>query len=458
MKKLITACIITCLVLFGIFTFTGCFLFGEEMPSIDYDEQTYIDISSAEELLAMQPDKSYKLTCDIDLGGMTWDPICVVGFNGDGHTISNFVLNSINQDYVAFFSWCYYLENLTFDNAVLIATNTGFVSFGVAGRGDFSVFGTDYFCKNVTVKNSKLTVNNNDVNTYIGVISTNDSNTMIDCHVENCTVDCNISSTTHVQIGGIINSAKSIENCSATNLTINGDCSNSGGTLYAGGIVCYDTEVKNSYVKDSTISIQHFGENFVGGLIGRSYNKIVGCGVENCDISFKGNTSYSDYSAVGGFAGQISENVLSAESSISQCYVNNCTVSGTSNDYNAYAGGFVGINDESISSSFVANTTISTSGCKTSGFSAKPDNGITYCGVYNLTLNSDEDDIFAAESNLIYKCYADNYTHGKNSNDVEVLSESVWKSSSLSDYLHLSTSLWTFKDNNLPKLNIITGE
>ena len=65
---------------------SGCGLFG--------GNATYHEISSLEDLYAMESNKNYQLMCDLDLGEREWFPLSVHQFNGNGHTISNGIINS----------------------------------------------------------------------------------------------------------------------------------------------------------------------------------------------------------------------------------------------------------------------------------------------------------------------------------------------------------------------------
>ena len=66
-------------------------------------------VSTVDELKAMDVTKSYILTTDLDLNGAEWDPIGTPNnpfkgwFDGDNHTISNYVITEKNDNYNGFF-------------------------------------------------------------------------------------------------------------------------------------------------------------------------------------------------------------------------------------------------------------------------------------------------------------------------------------------------------------------
>ena len=89
----------------------GIWRFGDGYPIHDYsyfDEPYYFEIATADQLLALQSQTllgNYRLTADIDLGGVDWTPVILEGtFDGNGHTISNIVITEGVQSYQGFFA------------------------------------------------------------------------------------------------------------------------------------------------------------------------------------------------------------------------------------------------------------------------------------------------------------------------------------------------------------------
>lgn len=89
----------------------GIWRFGDGYPIHDYsyfDEPYYFEIATVEQLLALQSQTllgNYRLTADIDLGGVDWTPVILKGtFDGNEHTISNIVITEGVQSYQGFFA------------------------------------------------------------------------------------------------------------------------------------------------------------------------------------------------------------------------------------------------------------------------------------------------------------------------------------------------------------------
>lgn len=148
MKKIIIVTLLN-IIFICLFALSGC--------SFD---NTYYEISTVEELYAMESDKNYQLTCDIDLKEREWYPLGVRGFNGNGFTISNCYIGEIYKIqhgiavndysvYMGFFGRVDKLENVVFDNINInySVVNDELGNFGIAG-------GVVGCASNVCIKNS----------------------------------------------------------------------------------------------------------------------------------------------------------------------------------------------------------------------------------------------------------------------------------------------------------------
>lgn len=261
-------------------------VYAEYLPSSSYgSEGRYesnridikvrgISISSVDELKAIaNSDKGYELSCDIDLGGITWSPIAFSGnLDGAGHTISNFVLGD-NTDNLGFFS-----------------TLSGTVS-------------------NVTFSNVTVDMRNSKSN--IGVIAGINKGT-----IDSCSVEGNIDATTSTYVGGIVgkNDASGLIVNSENLIFILGNEYVGGiaginygtisksknkadidGTDYVGGIAGKMEIWQNNsaQIVDNENSGEVAGEDYVGGIAGYVYASV--CTVENCknlaEINGNNNTA-----------------------------------------------------------------------------------------------------------------------------------------------------------------------
>jgi len=89
------------------FALSGCDIFGsyttETTELITVDTENFIEISNATELQAIEMDKSYILTADIDISDLEWVPLGTylepyLGiFDGDGYTISGLTITAMKM-------------------------------------------------------------------------------------------------------------------------------------------------------------------------------------------------------------------------------------------------------------------------------------------------------------------------------------------------------------------------
>ena len=185
---------------------SGCRTVSDILDGV-FGSSSYYKVSSLEELYAMETDKNYQLMCDLDLGGREWFPLSVARFEGNGHTISNGVINStseksINSVRIGFFKNAI-VSNVIFDSMNYTVTTSGaVVEFGLAtGYGA---------CNNVKVANSMALISISDSFTdvsayYIGGISGHCLDGLSQCSISDSTVVCNILSSVRTgYIGGII--------------------------------------------------------------------------------------------------------------------------------------------------------------------------------------------------------------------------------------------------------------
>ncbi len=333
-------------------------LFGSGYGTIDlpFIIETADDLEKMVEAMASGQSKyttaSYKLAGDIDLEGKSITPIgkaitingslsqnyCFKGiFDGDGHTISNFVIEQNEERYVGLFGYIY----------------NGSV-------------------KNLTVSDFSITVN--DIAEYVQVgalagravsLSYNDS-VLENCHVKRGTIDAT-SLRNRVYAGGLAGYVYSsqgsnldITGCSA-DVRINvvssavqttvaaGDVAR---RAYAGGLIGYagvsdasELNITESYALGSAKLDNSNGNQScsVGGFIGygglANANSVIS--VDSCYAAGSVYASSSLYSYVGGFIGNLngeSGKTLAISNSYSSGSVYSYTTRGTS-----YPAGFIGL-------------------------------------------------------------------------------------------------------------------
>lgn len=419
----------------------GCGLFG--------GNATYHEISSLEDLYAMESNKNYQLMCDLDLGEREWFPLSVHQFNGNGHTISNGIINST-------ISGSKYRSGFFEDADKVVDVKFSNMQYNFFFNNDESpvYFGTVAgYCNdiaNVTVSNSSIMAT---VNTtfYFGGVKINcgglvgAGKTIIDSNVNYTNIIVNVGESCTVYMGGLCGEGNSnIENCSVTNNTLK--CINNMGAATCGFICGWTsvTDITNCYTKNNTLEITTnsstvtraggivgLGESDsgiieaclsennnitinctqgynIGGIAGRSNSKITNCLSDSNVLSAKSTSSSSTkFAGIGGVCG-------SAYATISKCVAQFCTIKGTSSSGNQkFATGLVSDSEASI----------------------------TYCAVNQNHISGGNVDVFTTKNENIHYCYInqDNVAY-PNSNDVTILGESEWEN--IIDLLQLDSKLW----------------
>lgn len=328
-------------------------------------------ITTAQELMAIDPTGSYYLANNIDLTGVTWSPIGVAGtgtmfigtFDGNGYTISNLNINSDTANYGLFgvvgsgaTITGLTIEDFTIDGT---ATNSGFLIGSIVGTsggdpitisditvnggtntvrvvdaenkpltacvggivGRVSGAGTGNFV-DITVKNVNISVERG--HTVGGIIGC-PSGTVV--NLDNCDVlDSKISSAYGANIGGAVGNV-----VSGASATLNSECLINGCTIYTiheystGGAIGYVNYYAYATIEgDGNVIVSNClistNDNNAGGAIGGvgDYSSVTlnDIGVENCVITANGN-----------FAGGAIGNVFTNSSTtLSEVWVENCVV------------------------------------------------------------------------------------------------------------------------------------
>ena len=212
----------------------------------------------------------FKQTADIDLTGVTWEPIGYSGdyyfagnYDGDGHTISNATSTGKNdaQGYATagIFGWVAFgsVENLHVKNANFVATGQNNYSYvgGIAGVCYESSI------KNCSVVDSSLESKRDENNNCAGsIVGYSYNGTFEKCAAENNRV------TSMAYAGGFVgeqadkkNVGKStFTNCYTANCTVTAITDKTNGLSFAGGFVGEVTRnaltVENCYVYGATLS------------------------------------------------------------------------------------------------------------------------------------------------------------------------------------------------------------
>ncbi len=360
----------------------------EELFLSETDESAMevVSISSVNDLINLRnninsdsdysKDKIFKLTNNIDLGGIEWEPIGYndnyhIGdnlialrdysfrgiFDGQGHTISNFKMTNEKFNYLGFFGTIHLgtVKNLNIADAYIDynGTSTSEILQFSGLLSAFSNHATISDCNisgNITIKNDDAYVaatttctglitgsgiaqisdcnvsGNIDVNTLVppyagglwGFAST--ALTDFDSHIENCTsaTKITLTSISGINAGGIIGfGSESIENIS--------DCKVNEGS---------DITVNHTYSDANLAS----APVFAGGICGVNFSDLNNCSVDEIEINANAQSSPT----IGGIAGK-NEAVIDTCSTLADLSVN-LTKSSLKAAASATAGGIAGMN------------------------------------------------------------------------------------------------------------------
>ncbi len=297
MKKILT---ITAMIILG-FTLVSCDLLGSGTTTtaitteeIIVDTENFIQIDTVSELQSIEMNKSYRLTSNIDLTGIEWNPIGnqsnpYLGiFDGNDYTISNLTISDNNQIYNGLFGYLSGTVKDLFMTNIDIEFESNFITY-VGGIAGFT--NGDIITSNVS---GSITVVNTESNSYVGLLAgfaqgkLNPTTTVVDFTPN--VIQTNI-------VNGTINVTSS-------------------GVAFIGGLIgkTYNSTVINN-ITNTVISVVTSGlPGYIGGFIGHNYGGIlIGFEdqVDNTLIYIEENVSFSDITVVntnsdvsiGGFIG-----------------------------------------------------------------------------------------------------------------------------------------------------------
>lgn len=226
----------------------------------------------------------FRLTKDIDLDGIEWEPIGHSGstyfaghFDGDDHTISNMT---------------------TTGRTAPGEDGTDCSRFNAAGLFGWCAFGS---VKNVTVDNADVTaIGQNEMGYAGGLIAVPFGCSVINCHVKNSTIESGRVPITNSNFaGGVAGmaAAATFEECSSVNNTVRG-------TMYVGGFIGSqegESNYTDCYVADTTIESVMVSSSFncnVGGFASASQDGdyvMTNCFVYDCKTQVADGANTNQY-------------------------------------------------------------------------------------------------------------------------------------------------------------------
>ena len=256
----------------------------------------------------------FKQTADIDLTGVTWEPIGYSGgyyfagnYDGGGHSITNAVsTGKVDPDGFAtagIFGWVAFgsVENLHVKNANFVATGQNEYSYvgGIAGV----CYGSSI--KNCSVENSSLESRRNNNNNCAGsIVGYSTGGTFEKCAAENNQI------RTMAYGGGFVGEVdddpnygagnSTFTNCYVANCTVISETDDSQGTSFSGGFAGEITDstltIQNCYVYLATLStvgnaVPQGTGVFAGNLWGGSTIADTNCFFGACGITGNAGTA-----------------------------------------------------------------------------------------------------------------------------------------------------------------------
>ena len=256
----------------------------------------------------------FKQTADIDLTGVTWEPIGYSGkyyfagnYDGGGHSITNAVsTGKVDPDGYAtagIFGWAAFgsVENLHVKNANFVATGQNNYSYvgGIAGV----CYGSSI--KNCSVENSSLESRRNNNNNCAGsIVGYSTGGTFEKCAAENNQI------RTMAYGGGFVGEVdddpnygagnSTFTNCYVANCTVISETDDSQGTSFSGGFAGEITDstltIQNCYVYLATLStvgnaVPQGTGVFAGNLWGSSTIADTNCFFGACGITENAGTA-----------------------------------------------------------------------------------------------------------------------------------------------------------------------
>lgn len=444
MKQKLNSIFLSVMLLFGFSWLTGC---GSN--SVKYEQ-----ITSIEDLYAMESNKSYELTCDIDLNSGEWYPLAVKNFNGNGHTIKNgYIIKTTENQSSGFFISVKTLENVVFDNIQVKVT------FSDDSPGTYNggiIAGEAITVESVTITDSKgfftASVDNsssaNSVN--CGVIAGYVSGKINNSRVENCELKCT-RIYSKLNVGGIAGEVFSSQSEKVTdNVMENSKIYADADTMNCGGIIGRlnqgSGKTSGCVAKNNMIELKVYPEytasrydSCAGGVIGCVAEKNI---VENSvgsnnEITLsrksRNQTLFTDKGGycIGGIIGKSAGNVSDCLSEFNNI---RGTSESTSSKQFARIGGLCGSATATISKSvsqsntvIEANTTESST-VSVAGFVAKTTATVTNCAVYNNTVTGKNRDVFTDKTkDSLFNCYVAGQNEAiPDANSLPVLSSEQW--------------------------------
>ena len=432
---------------------------GMSVISIGCDSSinnTPIDISSLEELYAMDSKKSYRLTCDLDLQGRDWTPLSVKAFDGNGHTISNVAISKSciigNNVYFGFLATCERIENVTFDGVTVNAASTFSANFLRIG----AAVGEAVAVRGVAVTNAYIDVYADDGMLQCGGIVGNvhgSEKIFGDVYenggeVSDCRVDkCEIVSFKFGDIGGIAGDGSAhITKCTANGVKIDSD-----GML--GGVIGYlrpfankaEYKLEDCSARDCDLKSD---EGNVGGLVGTNCGVMKRCLSENNAIAVG-----KQKNRVGGLVG-----VNSGKATDCLSRDNAIVSSATGKGETSYFGGFAGTTNDTVRSCVAYGNKIEChdSVSYAAGFAASVGSTVSYCASEHISWAGNPTKFYSFAPNVDYlvNCYA--YGGDPIIDKVATIigDEEFLSVEWLKENLKLDDEVWSLKDGSKPSFNI----
>jgi len=230
------------------------------------------------------------LTQNIDLGGRSWTPIAgfAGNFDGNNKTISNLYISKPGTWNAAFFASCTdsaSIKNVVFNNATVIGGHCASVVNGGNGNNEAVM---DNIAVTGTIKVTG--------GWYTGIILGKGYTTVTNCTVnaaEGSYIKCNNGGYVAGIVGFMGEGSCKIDNCSVSNMLIEGSWNGIGGIC---GILHYGNTITNCTVTNTTVhqNTAEAGETGRCAMIAGTYLTSEGCTETLTGCKFIGGKVYDD--------------------------------------------------------------------------------------------------------------------------------------------------------------------
>ena len=261
-------------------------------------------IETPAELQAMNTDLAayYAMQNDIDLTGVTWNPVgstttpFIGGLTGNNYTITGLTISRPTTDYQALFGVL---------GPGVVISNIYMTNCDISGKGSVGALfgrvimasGTNTTCiiTNVDISNSKITGATDYIGSLGGLSITYSNIDVSYCDMENNTISTGGNNCGGLMgYGAITNSQATIANCTIANCSVTSGGNNCGGLMGFGAHTNSQATATDCVVENCVVIS---GGSYCGGLMGHGASTNSQATASGCTVTKNTLVSTSGYTA-----------------------------------------------------------------------------------------------------------------------------------------------------------------